>query len=132
MLSMLVSFPRTMETVRSYPLTLTLLSEYIELSNCDAHDPLFTPLTQTYYSQLGPVFYQVAGMDIWKDSAIFYCDQIRKAGGDVKLEIYPGVPHTWWSMYPQLSISEKWVRDLVDGVDWLLKLKNDGPVSSRL
>lgn len=104
----------------------------IDLSNCDPHSPLFTALSQTDYSRLGPVFYQVAGMDIWKDSAIFYCDQIRKAGDKVKVEIYPGVPHFWWSMYPQLSINQKWARDLVNGVDWLLKQNVDGRVSSRL
>src|SRR5882757_9114872 len=97
-----------------------------EIANLDAHSDFFSPLTQTDYSRLGPVFYQVAGMDLWKDSAIFYSDKVQKAGEKVKVEIYPGVPHVWWSMFPQLSINKKWARDLVDGVEWLLKQKEDG------
>lgn len=91
------------------------------LAKCDPHDPLFTPFHLTDYSKLGPIFYQVAGMDIWKDSAFVYCDKVKQAGGQVKLEYYPGLPHTWWSMYPQLSINKKWAKDLVEGVDWLLR-----------
>ena len=103
-----------------------------DVANCDPDDPLFTPLRLTDYSGLGPVFYQVAGMDLWKDSAYFYCDKVAKAGGKVKLELYPGVPHTWFSMYPQLSINKKWAKDLLEGVEWLLKEGARDNVSSRL
>ncbi|EXJ61605.1 hypothetical protein A1O7_02033 [Cladophialophora yegresii CBS 114405] len=91
-----------------------------------------SPLELTDFSGLGPVYYQAAEMDIWRDSAILYCDKIRQAGGQAKIDIYPGVPHLWWSMYPQLSINKKWVKDLVDGVEWLLKQNRDPATSSRL
>jgi len=71
-------------------------------------------------------------MDIWKDSALFYCDRVERAGGKVKLEVYPGVPHTWWSMYPQLSISKKWAKDLLNGVDWLLRNTEHANTTSKL
>jgi acetyl esterase/lipase len=103
-----------------------------DIASFDSNDSSVTPLTQTDYSGLGPVYYQAAEMDIWRDSAIFYCDKIRQAGGHAKLDIYPGVPHLWWSMYPQLSINKKWVKDLVEGVEWLLKQKRDPAISSRL
>ena len=48
-----------------------------------------TPLTQTDHS--GSVYYQAAEMDIWRDSAIFYCDKMREPGGQAKFEIFPGV-----------------------------------------
>ncbi|KIW69912.1 hypothetical protein PV04_02228 [Phialophora macrospora] len=105
---------------------------YGRLASCDSRDPFATPLTQTDYSGLGPVYYQVAEMDIWRDSALFYCDKIRQAGGQAKLDLYPGVPHTWWSMYPQLSINKKWAKDLVEGVEWLLKQKRHSAIPSRL
>lgn len=104
----------------------------LELGKFQPDSPLFTPLTQKDFSGLGPVFYQVAGMDIWRDSALFYCDLVRKFGGKTKVEVYPGLPHLWWSMYPQLSINKKWARDLVDGVAWLLKQKGKNPVNARL
>ncbi|ETI27161.1 hypothetical protein G647_09843 [Cladophialophora carrionii CBS 160.54] len=91
-----------------------------------------SPLKLTDFSGLGPVYYQAAEMDIWRDSAVFYCDKIRQAGDQAKIDIYPGVPHLWWAMYPQLSINKKWVKDLVDGVEWLLKQNRDPAKSSRL
>jgi acetyl esterase/lipase len=104
----------------------------VGVAKCNPHDSLFSPLHLTDYSRLGPIFYQVASMDIWKDSALFYCDKVEKAGGKVKLELYPGVPHTWWSMYPQLSINKEWAKNLVNGVEWLLGQSEQKRASSKL
>ncbi|KAI1620253.1 Alpha/Beta hydrolase protein [Exophiala viscosa] len=105
---------------------------YADLAKCDASSPLFSPFTQKDFSGLGPVYFQVAGMDLWKDTSPFYCDLIEQAGGRTKIDVYPGVPHLWYSIYPQLSINKKWARDLVDGVEWLLKQKSEAQISSRL
>jgi acetyl esterase/lipase len=104
----------------------------LDISRVRADDYLATPLTQTDYSCFGPVYYQAAEMDIWRDSAIFHCEKIREAGGQAKIDIYPGVVHTWWSMYPQLTINKKWIKDLVDGTEWLLKQNQDRGTSSKL
>ncbi|OAP64124.1 hypothetical protein AYL99_00096 [Fonsecaea erecta] len=105
---------------------------YGHIAKFDGHEPYMTPFSQTDYSGLGPVFYQVAEMDIWRDSALLYCDKVKEAGGQVKVEVYPGLPHLWWSMYPQLSINQKWIHNLVNGVEWLLSQTREAPVSSRL
>ena len=78
-----------------------------DMAGITADDPYATPFTLKDYSGLGPLYYQAAEMDIWRDSTKLYCDKIREAGGQAKLEIYPGVQHLWWSMYPQLSINQK-------------------------
>ncbi|RMZ86741.1 hypothetical protein DV736_g6031, partial [Chaetothyriales sp. CBS 134916] len=118
------------ETYKDGPLVnRAMMNYYSDLAQCEATSKLSSPLLWNDYSKLGPVYYQVAGMDMWKDSALFDCDEVRKAGGAVKLDIYPGVPHVWWSVYPQLSINKQWARDLVQGTAWLLE-KDDR--SSRL
>lgn len=89
-------------------------------------------MTVTDYSKLGPVYYQSAEMDVWRDTATFYCDRITEAGGQAKLDVYPGVPHLWWAIYPQLSINKKWAKDLVDGVGWLLSQNRDVSIHARL
>jgi len=71
-------------------------------------------------------------MDLWKDSSIFYCNLVEQAGGQTKIDVYPGVPHVWYSIYPQLSINKKWAQDLVNGVAWLLKQEKEAQISSRL
>jgi len=105
---------------------------YADLSDCDTTSPLFTPLTLDDFSRLGPIYFQIARMDLWKDSALSYCDRLREAGSPVKVEVYPGVPHTWFAMYPQLSINRKWAQDLVHGVEWLLQAKKHASAYSRL
>ena len=82
-------------------------------------------MTQTSYANLGPLYYQAAEMDLWHDTAPFYCEKIREAGGQARLDVYKGVVQTWWSMYPELSINRKWIGDLVQGVEWLLSLKRE-------
>jgi acetyl esterase/lipase len=83
---------------------------------------MVTPFNHIDFSNLGPLYYQMAEMDIWRDSALLYCELLQSAGNKVKTDIYPGVPHLWWSMFPQLSINRKWAKDLVNGVEWLLKV----------
>jgi acetyl esterase/lipase len=102
------------------------------MAKCNANDPLFTPLNLTDFSRLGPIHYQIAGMDMWKDSALFYCGKVKEAGGSVKMDLYPGVPHVWYSMYPELSINKKWSKDLITGVGWLLTQKPESQVAPRL
>ncbi|KAJ9645567.1 hypothetical protein H2204_001148 [Knufia peltigerae] len=105
---------------------------YADLANCNAHDPLFSPLTLSDFSGLGPIYYQIAGMDMWADSAFFYCDKVQKAGGTVKIDFYPGVFHCWYAFYPELTMTKKWARDLINGVEWLLRKKGDEKVLSRI
>ncbi|KIV81733.1 hypothetical protein PV11_03896 [Exophiala sideris] len=105
---------------------------YADLAKVDASSPLFSPFTQKDFSDLGPVYFQVAGMDLWKDTSFLYCDLVKKAGGKTKIDVYPGVPHLWYSIYPQLSINQKWAQDLINGVEWLLNQKEAAQTSSRL
>ena len=63
---------------------------------------------------------------------MFYSHLVREAGGTVKLDIYPGLPHTFWAFYPQVSAAKKWARDLVSGVYWLLEKDKSRATASRL
>ncbi|KAK5197953.1 hypothetical protein LTR92_002198 [Exophiala xenobiotica] len=120
------------ETYKNGPVANRAMCDvYADMAKCNVNDPLFTPLNLTDFSKLGPIYYQIAGMDMRKDSAV-YCDKVKEAGGSVKMDLYPGVPHVWYSMYPELSINKKWSKDLVTGVGWLLTQKPESQVVPRL
>jgi acetyl esterase/lipase len=68
-----------------------------------------------------PVYFQVAGMDPARDDSLIYERILREeCGVPTRLDMYCGVPHGFWTMYPDLAASRRRMRDTVDGVGWLL------------
>src|SRR5262249_23682761 len=103
-----------------------------DLAEADIFSPLFTPFNQKNHRNLPPIYYQACGLDTWRDSAIFYTHLVRGAGGRAKLDIYPGLPHTFWAFYPQVSMAKKWAQDLVKGLKWLLNTASPPASASPL
>jgi acetyl esterase/lipase len=63
-------------------------------------------------------------MDPLRDEAMLYERFLReKYGCKTKSIVYPGVPHGFWSFFPKGEISKQFVKDTVDGVEWLLEQK---------
>ena len=46
--------------------------------------------------------------------------ELREAGVKTKMDLYKGLPHSWWSMFPEIEASERRVEDSVRAVGWLL------------
>jgi acetyl esterase/lipase len=79
-------------------------------------------LWQSGHQGLPPAFIEAAGADPPRDNALIYKKVLRtEAGVETKLEVYPGVPHTFDMVFPMLSQSRKCMEDRVDGYKWLLK-----------
>jgi acetyl esterase/lipase len=74
------------------------------------------------YSGLPPTYLQVLGMDPLRDEGLVYERVLREDFGiKTKLYVYPGVPHGFHSVFPQLEVSLKFNADTIDGVAWLLE-----------
>jgi acetyl esterase/lipase len=70
---------------------------------------------------LPPAYFQVCGLDMSRDDGLIYERVLREECGlPTRIDLYPGLPHGWWAMKPQLESSKRRMEDAVEGVGWLL------------
>jgi acetyl esterase/lipase len=73
------------------------------------------------HADLLPAYFQVAGLDPLRDEALIYESVLREEYSiKTKLDVYPGVPHNFWGVFPMLRQSIKFRKDQVNGFGWLL------------
>ncbi|EMC98864.1 hypothetical protein BAUCODRAFT_31136 [Baudoinia panamericana UAMH 10762] len=101
---------------------MLFLNNYVPKAE-DRKDPLFSPfIVASGHKKHPPAYFQVCGMDPLRDEAMIFERLLREEEGvKTKLNMYPGLPHGFWSVAPQLKASEKFVQDSVKGVEWLLQ-----------
>ncbi|KAJ6566602.1 Alpha/Beta hydrolase protein [Mycena capillaripes] len=74
------------------------------------------------HKNLPALYTQVCGMDPLRDEGLLYERLLRERGIATKLDIYPGLPHGFHELLPQLTAVKKWQADLDAGLEWILKL----------
>jgi acetyl esterase/lipase len=94
-------------------------------SESDRGSELFSPLIfKTGHAGLPPSYLQVCGADPLRDEALIYERVLREEEGlATKVDVYPGLPHGFWSVFPTIESSKKFVEESVKGVQWLLEQK---------
>lgn len=92
---------------------------YIPPSERD--NELFSPLLfKTGHAGLPPTYLQICGQDPLRDEALIYERVLREEDGvKTKVDVYPGLPHGFWSIFPKLESSKRFVEESVKGVQWL-------------
>lgn len=92
-------------------------------NHADRGSELFSPLLfKTGHAGLPPSYFQVCGADPLRDEALIYERVLREDEGlKTKVDVYPGLPHGFWSAFPTLESSKKFVEESVKGVQWLLE-----------
>ncbi|EHK19920.1 uncharacterized protein TRIVIDRAFT_68116 [Trichoderma virens Gv29-8] len=108
------------------------LKQYMNAYNGDKSSPLSNPFSISQQSHpnvgvtghkfLPPVYFQVAGMDPARDDSLIYERILREeCGVPTRIDTYCGVPHGFWTMYPDLAATRRRMRDTVDGIDITLQ-----------
>lgn len=78
------------------------------------------------HKDLPPTLFQIDGMDPLRDDSIIYERVLREENGiKTKFYLYPGLPHTHWSLFPFLKGSEKFRVEQIEGMGWLLGREPD-------
>uniref|UniRef100_A0A093V0H6 AB hydrolase superfamily protein B1A11.02 n=1 Tax=Talaromyces marneffei PM1 TaxID=1077442 RepID=A0A093V0H6_TALMA len=88
----------------------------------DFESPMFVPfIWPTGHAGLPRTYFQVCGMDIVRDEDLIYEQLLREENRvETRLDIYPGMPHTFWNMFGMLTQGKKAKRDFAEGMRWLL------------
>ncbi|MEZ5233419.1 MAG: alpha/beta hydrolase fold domain-containing protein [Acidimicrobiales bacterium] len=74
------------------------------------------PARATDLTGLPPTLISVGAIDGFSDEDMDYATRLRQAGVPVELHVYPGMPHGFDSLLPNLPLSQRAVRDMEE---WL-------------
>jgi acetyl esterase/lipase len=90
-------------------------------SKGDGSSPDFSPVNAANpHVGMPRTFMQAAGMDSYRDDSVIYACLLRENGVDVRLRVYPGVPHGHANIWPGLRVSGEAKVDTLEGLGWLL------------
>ena len=81
----------------------------------DPRDPLVNPL-HADLTGLGPVYIQVGGDETLLDDGRLLNDRARKAGVDVRLDVFPGMLHTFQMAAGRAPEADDAIRRMADWV----------------
>jgi len=90
----------------------------------DTHDPRFVPFLygekEEGHRHLPPAYFQTCGLDPLRDESLIYADVLEESGVEAKVDLYSGFGHYFWTNWPRLDASRRFVEDTREGVRWLL------------
>ena len=87
----------------------------------DIQSPLYSPLNSLQPLHSLPKSYlQICGGDPLRDDGLILAKALEDAGVELKVDLYPGLPHGFWAHLPQLSSSKRFMVDLAKGFSWIL------------
>ena len=72
-----------------------------------AVSPIAAPARLTNFTGLAPAYIDVGDLDIFRDEAIRYAQNLAKAGVPIELHVYPGVPHGWERIAPGATLGAR-------------------------
>ncbi|KAB2574667.1 hypothetical protein DBV05_g6682 [Lasiodiplodia theobromae] len=72
------------------------------------------------YGLAKKVLFQVCGWDPRRDEGLLFEQLLKETDLQTRLHIYPGLPHGFWTSCPDLPVSRKWEKELVEAVKWMV------------
>jgi acetyl esterase/lipase len=88
----------------------------------ESNSPLWSPYSHPDgHKGVAKAFFQVGGLDPLRDEAVLYDVKLRESGVLTRFELYAGYGHMFWTNYPEMEESTKFVSDTLRGVKWLLE-----------
>lgn len=66
-------------------------------------------------------YFAVCGWDPRRDEALLLEQLLKEEGLQTKSDVYPGLPHGFWTTCPTLPESKAWLKKLLGGLNWMLE-----------
>jgi acetyl esterase/lipase len=86
----------------------------------DPHSPLRSPLLfPTGHKDLPPTYLAIAGADRSRDSCLIYEEVLRENGVKTRLDIFGGLIHGFWTVFPNAEFSKEYRRKADEALGWL-------------
>lgn len=67
------------------------------------------------------VYQQLCGRDVSRDEGLILDDMLKREGVKTRLDLYKGLPHCFWIALQFVPEYKRWVKDTMDGFEWLLQ-----------
>ena len=68
------------------------------------------------------MYMAVAGADLWRDLGLIYEEALREEGGvKTKLDIFGGLIHSFWGVFPAAEFSREYRGKAGEGLEWLVE-----------
>lgn len=112
------------EQCKDAPLFNVETSKWLERHfNPDPFSPIRSPLLfPTGHKDLPPTYFSIAGADPWRDIGLLYEEILREECGiKTKVDVHPGLPHGFWTMFPNAEFSKEYWAKSDAGLKWLLE-----------
>src|ERR1035437_8068403 len=77
----------------------------------DGVSPVPAPARLADYAGLPPAYIDVGDLDIFRDEAIAYAQNLARAGVPIELHVHPAVPHGWERLGPDSEPSKRAMAD---------------------
>jgi len=115
-------FSRTQEECVDSPIMPASMAKFMDrLYKPDPSSELFAPLTwPSGHAKLPRTYFQVCGVDTARDENLIFQDMLQKEHVPTRMELYAGLPHTFWTVMPDLPQAARWKEDTLKGFQWLL------------
>ncbi|KAF2010564.1 alpha/beta-hydrolase [Aaosphaeria arxii CBS 175.79] len=85
-------------------------------------DIRYSPLLNDSWKGIAKkAYFSVCGWDPRRDEELLLGKILREDGLEVKEDVYPGLPHGFWTTCPDLEVSRDWEKDVVGAVKWMLE-----------
>lgn len=107
---------------RARPTLHQTLTCHAENYKSEPHSVLRSPLLFESHKGLPPTYFQVCGADPLRDEGLIYESLLREeCDVPTRLDVFPGLPHAFWTWFPKAKFSEDFQDKTIGGLKWLLE-----------